>query len=1555
MIYLFQNNDMSKLLLRLSSVFFLLSAGSSFAQPGYQHMKAAMQRSATGESVPAFKLYVNPNNSTLGSLLLNKGFAIPAVSASKWVSSQLQLRAGVDELRPIGNPVHTANFDVFKFNQYYKGIKVEHGAINLAAVHGNMSMAQMEFYSIADNFNTKPAITEESALQRAMSYINAEQFSWQNADTKKAFKKPVGEIVILKDFMNAKDTVCLVYRFDIVAAKPYSSNVIYVNAASGTVVLKNSNIKDLADGKDLRLSQEVINDQLEKQAVSPAGDTKFFTRQSPSTYADTPTKVSTLYSDSQIVYTNYLHAAHPSAPYVLEEFKNGHLIEVKDYGNRDYNNAASQDALATDMTDTDNKWAVFDLSPLDVLFNGHVISDYWLKVHGRLSYDNAGGKMTNYVHAADVSAGLDNAFWNHETNSMYYGDGTGTNRPYTTLDITAHELGHGVTGSIMGNGTGFNSGWESGALDEGFSDIWAACVENYAITKIPSCKVDKDVWMIAEENIANYGTTGTRGARNLRDPKQKNGPDTYYGINYSESNMDDCPILTGGNDLCGIHANSSILTKWFYLITNGDAGTNDHGYHYNVSGLGFGVTDTLAYYTEQLLTPNADYRSTMHVSVNVALAWAASRPNIATQVEAGWRAVGVLDTLSFTNTGTTVFGTNNSFTCVAVGDNGYVWAGTSGKGLFRYNSSEWKKYDVAADATLTNKVSYRDIKADQDGGIWIAQSGYSGVLGTSNASGGVYYFRDTTFASKKFFTSSTEQLKPNTISRNVTSLWVDKSRHNALASATGKILPQVWITSLAQTTTTNSTGTINTSGGVAMGLANDINDTTNFFGSTIPYDNNFRKVATTYQSNVDFKTNLKGSQTVGGNSQEVWVYSDINYESSIPAWGYGSNYYNGSPQQIKRYNAATGDSLGVYDSTNTAVLGKAFTAKAIYFDKNGNRWLGMLNSLSPFQKAVVIKDAAGAWHSSEAIVTPAVAPNAPPAPLPDIYPAHTTVNNNAITGDKDGNVYIGTNNGLVVFTPLTNAAAELDNYANYKRYTTEDGLPSNIIRGIAVDEKRKGVWLATDNGVTLWRMRRPERSFGIAIVNTDCRGDGLNFNLISKGIFDVIHPDYHVKIELYNVKGTITPIMIHEEQVTDTFDKTISVTLPFSLTEDTGYRLRAITSTQFYTSPSASFKIRSVKKIIPAIGDSSLAANKACGGIDGWINLYNDNDTPLDESDDILLLSVNKYGNDLGRINVTVASTVHAGQNVGQPVTNPILSVPFVSMNRYWKMVVQKQPITPVGIRFYYNSQDLIDVKGSSSGTPLVHTNLVFYKTDGNPDPTTNFAGATKIISYTNNGSSLPTLSTWQYTQIAPDAHQAEFLVDHFSGGGAGSTPGGVPLTTLPIQLLSFRANLVNKQTNLSWATASEINTSSFEIQHSSDGQRFSTIQVLPAAGNSSVQRNYTTTDEHPVNGRNYYRLKIVDIDGKSSFSGIQSVNLITGNDFNIYPSPAKNFITIEGKFLSKMVNISLMDMAGKIIAGYHKNYTGPLSIPVSSLADGTYILQVSDGQITINKKFIKE
>ncbi len=105
-----------------------------------------------------------------------------------------------------------------------------------------------------------------------------------------------------------------------------------------------------------------------------------------------------------------------------------------------------------------------------------MVYDYWKKRHGRASYDNKNAAIKSYVHYGPA---YDNAFWNGST--MTYGDGSGTSnprggfRPLVSLDVCGHEIGHGVcsnTSDLVYRG-------ESGAMNEGLSDIWAAAVEHF--------------------------------------------------------------------------------------------------------------------------------------------------------------------------------------------------------------------------------------------------------------------------------------------------------------------------------------------------------------------------------------------------------------------------------------------------------------------------------------------------------------------------------------------------------------------------------------------------------------------------------------------------------------------------------------------------------------------------------------------------------------------------------------------------------------------------------------------------------------------------------------------------------------------------------------------------------------------------------------------------------------------------------------------------------------------------------------------------------------------
>ncbi|MBV9961147.1 MAG: M4 family metallopeptidase, partial [Parafilimonas sp.] len=191
--------------------------------------------------------------------------------------------------------------------------------------------------------------------------------------------------------------------------------------------------------------------------------------------------------------------------------------------------------------------------------------------------------IKNYVHYGSKYA---NAFWWQATLSMYYGDGDNiVFRPLVALDVCAHEFGHGITQSTAGLAPGYQ---ESGALNEGFSDIWGACVEHWAA---PS----KQTWLIGEEIMAN-GSDCLRNMQNPKDPLAGEGqhPNTYHG-QFWDNNSEP-------------HNNSTVLSHWFYLLCQGGSGTNDIGNIYTVNGIGINNAQLIAYRTEAFyLNSSANY------------------------------------------------------------------------------------------------------------------------------------------------------------------------------------------------------------------------------------------------------------------------------------------------------------------------------------------------------------------------------------------------------------------------------------------------------------------------------------------------------------------------------------------------------------------------------------------------------------------------------------------------------------------------------------------------------------------------------------------------------------------------------------------------------------------------------------------------------------------------------------------------------------------------------------------------------------------------------------
>ncbi|MEI9943340.1 MAG: T9SS type A sorting domain-containing protein [Chitinophagaceae bacterium] len=176
----------------------------------------------------------------------------------------------------------------------------------------------------------------------------------------------------------------------------------------------------------------------------------------------------------------------------------------------------------------------------------------------------------------------------------------------------------------------------------------------------------------------------------------------------------------------------------------------------------------------------------------------------------------------------------------------------------------------------------------------------------------------------------------------------------------------------------------------------------------------------------------------------------------------------------------------------------------------------------------------------------------------------------------------------------------------------------------------------------------------------------------------------------------------------------------------------------------------------------------------------------------------------------------------------------------------------------------------------------------------------------------------------------------------------------LPLTLTNFTASKQINHSLLNWQTASEQNTKDFIIERSANGNNYVSLGTIAAAGNSTSTRNYFFTDNNPISGANYYRLKMVDIDGHFKYSDIRVLNF--GNDVNniilTYPNPAKDKLTVTG--IEAGMQLRLMNNVGQQLTNILS--TGnTMQVDVSKYASGIYILQiVSKDEVVKNVKIIK-
>jgi hypothetical protein len=146
----------------------------------------------------------------------------------------------------------------------------------------------------------------------------------------------------------------------------------------------------------------------------------------------------------------------------------------------------------------------------------------------------------------------------------------------------------------------------------------------------------------------------------------------------------------------------------------------------------------------------------------------------------------------------------------------------------------------------------------------------------------------------------------------------------------------------------------------------------------------------------------------------------------------------------------------------------------------------------------------------------------------------------------------------------------------------------------------------------------------------------------------------------------------------------------------------------------------------------------------------------------------------------------------------------------------------------------------------------------------------------------------------------------------------------LPVELLYFLAEESKNNVELAWATASEKNNDHFTVYRSLDGNNWEEISRVTGAGNSNNINNYTFTDNNPLNGTSYYKLRQTDFDGRYEDFKIVSVNIqLTQTQVTLYPNPATDYINVNYLVASSAneISINIFNASGKLlISSTHDN-----------------------------------
>lgn len=182
----------------------------------------------------------------------------------------------------------------------------------------------------------------------------------------------------------------------------------------------------------------------------------------------------------------------------------------------------------------------------------------------------------------------------------------------------------------------------------------------------------------------------------------------------------------------------------------------------------------------------------------------------------------------------------------------------------------------------------------------------------------------------------------------------------------------------------------------------------------------------------------------------------------------------------------------------------------------------------------------------------------------------------------------------------------------------------------------------------------------------------------------------------------------------------------------------------------------------------------------------------------------------------------------------------------------------------------------------------------------------------------------------------------------------GSPTVVLPLTGLELQVTLSGNTSLIHWTTLTEANTSYFDVERSTDGRNFTFLSKVSAAGNSNTALNYHQQDVLLAPGTYYYRIKAVDIDGRTSFSAIRIVVFTNENRLIVGPNPFSTSINISNTL--DYQKLEFFDVAGRMLLGKKLKNEANVRLEIPSVPAGLYFLRltkVNGEQVTL--KLVKQ